>query len=399
MSRPATAALFLVPLLWFALPLAAQEPPRPGPSDPATSSQEPDARGSATGPQEEAAPDGEADAPPDQDPSSSTAMGDQEPKDGFSEVLRDAMPESGAESVDVALRTFAEALGGLIDSLTEQLPNILIGLFILLATAFAAKIGRGVARRTTRKLKLRASLRDLAGHLTLVMIWFLGLLVALGVIFPGFGITEIAATAGLVSIAIGFAFQDIFENFFAGVLILWRFPFEVNDFIEIESEGITGKVENIWIRMTLIRLTTGELVTVPNATVYKSPIRILTNSDRRRITVECGVAYGEDVGEARRVIRKAVESCETVLSDSPIQIFLQGFGASSMDFEVTWWTRPRPVDQRKSRDEVVEAVKRALDAAGVEIPYPYRVLTFTRNEPLIYEQMAGRTDRADDAES
>ena len=61
-----------------------------------------------------------------------------------------------------------------------------------------------------------------------------------------------------------------------------------------------------------------------------------------------------------------------------------------MDFEVTWWTGAKPVEQRESRDEVVEAVKRGLDEAGIEIPYPYRTLTFTDNEPLIYRQLGRR---------
>ena len=88
-----------------------------------------------------------------------------------------------------------------------------------------------------------------------------------------------------------------------------------------------------------------------------------------------------NVDESRAVIEKAVQGCDSVeKDDKPIQIFAQAFGASSIDFEVTWWTGSTPLDIRQSRDKVISAIKRALDDAGIEIPFPYRTLTF--KEPL-----------------
>jgi small-conductance mechanosensitive channel len=295
-------------------------------------------------------------------------------------------PATGALDV---LKTLQGALGELGQSFLRNLPELVIAVLLVIATAILARVVHNVSRRLFSQLKLRGSLGDLFAQLIYIGVWIVGLTAAAMVVFPGFGLGQIVATAGLASIAIGFAFKDIFENFFAGILILWRFPFEKGDFIEIEGQDVEGSVEDIWIRMTLIRKTTGELVLVPNATVYKNPVRVLTDRTYRRVSITCGVAYGEDVTEARRVIEEAVRRCRTVREDQPVQIFLEGFGSSSMDFEVTWWTGSRPVEQRESRHEVVEAVKRALDAAGIEIPYPYRTLTFTANEPLIYESLRG----------
>lgn len=310
----------------------------------------------------------------------------------ISRSLQEAIPDTGNPTVDSSVRTFTRAVGNLLEGTIRSLPQIAIAVVVIILAALLASLAQRLSKRAFRRLRLRQSLRDLFSQLIYVAVWFLGILLACGIVFPTFGLAELIGTAGLLTIAIGFAFQDIFENFFAGILILWRFPFEVGDFIEIESENIVGRVEDIWIRMTLIRLTTGELVTVPNATVYKSPIRILTNQKLRRLTVDCGVAYGEDVGEAREVMRKAVSACRTVSRQKPIDIFLKAFGSYSMDYEVTWWTGATPRQQRESRDEVVEAVKRALDQAGIEIPYPYRVLTFTPNEPLIYEKLGRSSD-------
>ncbi len=194
------------------------------------------------------------------------------------------------------------------------------------------------------------------------------------IMLPGLTPTKALAGLGIGSIAIGFAFKDIFENFFAGILILWRFPFETGDFIECES--IRGRVHDITVRNTLIRKTSGELVVVPNATLFKNPVDILTNQKSRRVTILCGVAYDEDVDESRKVITSALESCDSIDNTRPIQVFAHQFASSSIDFEVAWWTDATPLGQRRSRDEVVAAIKRALDDAGIEIPFPYRTLVF-----------------------
>ncbi len=229
---------------------------------------------------------------------------------------------------------------------------------------------------------MRESLKDLVLRFISMAIWTLGILFAAMILFPGLTPSKALGALGLVSIAVGLAFKDIFENFFAGILLLWRFPFEKGDFIE--CEGLEGRIEEIMIRMSMIRKTTGELVVLPNSFLFKNPVDVLTNKPHRRITVQVGIAYDEEVEPALAVIEEAVKSCETVLNDMPIQIWPVGFGASSIDIDMTWWAEPTPVDQRRSRGEVVTAVKSALDKAGIEIPYPYRTLTM--KEPFEFKQ-------------
>lgn len=305
-------------------------------------------------------------------------------------ALDAAIPDSGVEAVDSSVDTLTRSIGGMVDTFIGHLPQIVIALILLILTAILASIASRWVRRLTRKLRVKENLQDLFSKFAYIAAWFAGLIAAAGVVFPGLGMGELVASAGLASIAIGFAFQDIFENFLAGVLIIWRFPFNEGDFIEIPSVDVEGKVEEVQIRMTLIRCVNGELILVPNATIYKNVVHVLTNRPVRRLTVMCGVAYGEDVAESRRVIKEAVTSCDTVRDDEPVEIFANAFGSSSIDFEVTWWTGATPLDRRKSRDEVIEKVKKALDDAGIEIPYPYRTLTFSKNEPDIIAAVRGR---------
>lgn len=274
--------------------------------------------------------------------------------------------------------TIQETLLESWEGFVEHLPFLTVGIIVLLLTWGVSKLAGSVAASALRRSKLRESLQDLLTRLLLIVVWVLGIMVTMTFILPGVTPAKALGGLGLASVAVGFAFKDIFENFFAGILLLWRFPFENGDYIE--CQGIEGKVERINIRMSEIRKTTGELVVVPNAFLFSNPVDVLTNLPHRRVTVMTGVSYDTKLNEALPVIENAVKSCESVNQDRPVQIFPQAFGSSSIDIEVTWWTAPKPVDIRRSRAQVVKAIKAALDDAGIEIPFPYRTLTF--KEPL-----------------
>lgn len=277
-----------------------------------------------------------------------------------------------------AVNIILDSLIKMGESFLAHLPNLALALIVIVLTWIIYKFIDRILGYIFKRFRLRTSLAELINKLTYIFIWFMGLLVAAVIVFPDFTPAKLLTVVGLGSIAVGFAFKDIFENFLAGILILFREPFQISDFIE--CEGMEGFVEDINIRDTNIRRVDGQRIVIPNAMLFKNPVKVRTDLDRRRITVMCGVAYGEDVDQAREVIYKAVDAVETVDSDKNIEIFAQAFGASSIDFEVTWWTGSSPLEIRQSRDQVVAAVKRALDDAGIEIPFPYRTLTF--KEPL-----------------
>ncbi|WP_316014354.1 mechanosensitive ion channel family protein [Roseobacter sp. HKCCA0434] len=265
----------------------------------------------------------------------------------------------------------------------EALPRIAAALLVILLTWGLVKIARFIVSRVTKRARMRRSLREVLMMITGIVIWLAGLLIACTIVFPSVTPGSALTTLGLGSVAIGFAFKDVFENFLAGLLILLREPFKIGDHIWTEESGIEGFIEEITIRDTHIRQTDGQLAVVPNAELFQNPVVVRTDNELRRTTIICGVAYDEDVDESRAVILEAVKTVDSVRDDvKDVQVFAQAFGASSIDFEVTWWTGSRPVDIRASRDQVVAAVKRALDEAGIEIPYPYRTLTFKENSPV-----------------
>ncbi len=287
-----------------------------------------------------------------------------------------------------AMTVVGQSLNDLSHSFLMHLPFILAGLVVVAITwVVSTLVGMILRRILNNQIRLRKSLQDLLLQLASITTWIIGLLIATVIVFPGMTPAKALTVLGLGSVAIGFAFKDIFENFFAGILILWRYPFDRGDFIQ--HGDISGKVEEITIRNTLIRRTDGELVVVPNGQLFKSNVEVLTDRSRRRVRIICGVGYGEDLERSRDVILKAVQSCQTVDDSQEVQVLAHEFADSGINFEVAWWTAPTPLDVRRSRGEVITAIKSALDEAKIEIPFPYRTLTFA--EPLtLDENRAGR---------
>ncbi|MBD8894108.1 mechanosensitive ion channel family protein [Labrenzia suaedae] len=286
------------------------------------------------------------------------------------------------------LSILTSQLTGLIASLIALTPNLIAAVLLILLIWAASHFFGRLMKLVFRRSHMRPSLTVALTKLIRIGIWTFGLLIAATLIFPNLTPTKLLTGLGIGSIAVGLAFKDIFENFLAGFLILIRKPMRIGD--DIECESISGQVEAINIRDTFIRKRSGELVLVPNSFLYKNPLKVLTDRHLRRISLVVGVAYGEDVDRAREVISNAVEDLKTRDKSKAPDVFAREFNSSSIDFLVRWWTNSTPSSEHRSRDEAVSAIKIALDSAGIEIPFPYRTLTF--KEPLPVWDMAAGED-------
>ena len=278
------------------------------------------------------------------------------------------------------LNTLIDQLNEMANETVRALPSLVIALVVIIVTSIVAKFAVKIADKLVGRTDLRPSLRTLIETLVKLGVWLLGLLIASIIVFPGLTVGSLIAGLGIGAVAIGFAFQDIFENFLAGVLIMVREKMRIGDVIE--CEGMIGKVEHITLRETHIRSLSGELTVVPNSILFKNPVEILTDKDQRRHDVVIGVSYDTDLDEAAEVIRKAVSAVEEVDTEKGLDIFAQEFNSSSVDFLVRWWSGSTPRSGWESKDKVVRAIKRGLDDAGIEIPFPYITHTFKERVPM-----------------
>jgi len=266
------------------------------------------------------------------------------------------------------------------EGFVRALPGLAIALVVLLVTWIVARFAARIADLLIGKTDVRPSLKNLIDTIVRLVIWIVGIMIAAIVVMPGLTPASLFAGLGIGAVAIGFAFQDIFENFMAGVLIMLREKMRIGDIIE--CEGIIGKVEHITLRETHVRKLSGEVTLVPNSMLFKNPVEILTDEVKRRHEVVVGVSYDTNLDHAADVIRRAVEGIEEVDSEKTLDIFAQEFNASSVDFLVRWWAGSTPRSGWESKDKVVRAIKAALDDAGIEIPFPYVTHTFKERIPL-----------------
>jgi small-conductance mechanosensitive channel len=276
--------------------------------------------------------------------------------------------------------TIEEQFQAIAQDAVESLPGIVIALIVVLATWVFAKIFVGMAHRATQKANLRENLQQLTDTVVRLLVWAFGLLVAATIAVPGLTPAGLFAGLGFGAVAIGFAFKDIFENFLAGVFIMLRDKMEIGDVVE--TGGILGKVERVTLRETYIRKFSGELTVIPNAMIFTNPVEIITDVPVRRDQIIVGVAYDTDLDRAAEVIRAAVESIDLVDKEMGVDVFAENFGASSVDFLVRWWSDSGAQPLPEAKDFVVRAIKKALDEAGIEIPFPYVTHTFKESVPI-----------------
>jgi len=266
------------------------------------------------------------------------------------------------------------------------LPNLAIALVVLFLTWIVSKSAVRIAARLIGQTDIRADLKSLIETLVRVGIWVVGLLIAAAVAVPGFTPAGLIAGLGVGAVAIGFAFQDIFENFLSGILIMLRDKMNIGDLIEID--GTMGRVEKITLRETHVRALSNELTIMPNSMLFKNSVKILTDAGMRRDEIMVGVSYDSDLEASQAAILRAFDGLEGLVPGRPVGIFAREFGSSSIDFLVQWWAdTSAPWDMRNVRTGVVKAIKRELDAAGIEIPFPYVTNTFKEALPI---RRAGR---------
>lgn len=278
------------------------------------------------------------------------------------------------------LQVLKNELQSMAQAAIESLPNIAIGIVVLIITALVARGAVGLSSRLTNRVHIRKDLKELVRTLTRLGVWVIGLLLAFTILIPGFTFGGMVAGLGIGALAIGFAFQDIFENFLAGVLIMLREKMQIGD--NIKAEGVEGTVEKITLRETHIRQFSGEVTILPNSMIFKNPVEIQTDQPQRRFQVMVGVSYDADLARSQQVIRDAVASVDGIVAERGAEVYAREFGASSVDFLVRWWVDTKQHSLFKVHSDVVFAIKQALDAADIEIPYPYVTHTFADRVPI-----------------
>jgi small conductance mechanosensitive channel len=246
----------------------------------------------------------------------------------------------------------------------------------VVAFVVVGRLARIVVERVVRRTDSEGQIARFVGRVVQNGLAIIGLIYALNALEVRIG--PLLGALGITGIAIAFALTAILENVFASVMLKTRRPIRVGD--QITTNEHSGTVKEINFRTVVLRNFDGETVVVPSSMVINEPIVNHTRRRLRRTVLVVGVGYRTDLRRAQEVILEAVADVEDVRDNPPPEAWVTTFNESSIDFEVRYWHAPDIATVYRVRSGVAMAVKTALDDAGIEIPFPQRVITVVEDE-------------------
>lgn len=280
------------------------------------------------------------------------------------DAWNDSLPEPLLNAIDIIEQAIAQ--------LIASLPAVAIAIIIFFIIYRLANPAANIIEEGLKRANRSRNLQLIVVRLTRYMVIFLGFLFATMIALPGFSPAQLLSLLGVGSVAIGFAFRDIFENFLAGILILFTEPFKIGD--QIIASDYEGTVEDIQIRATMLKTYDNRRVVIPNSELFTDSVTVNTAYQYRRSQYDVGIGYSDNIEAAQQLCLNVMTSIEGVLDDPAPDTFMTEMGDSAVVFRVRWWTDPRIGNVLKVQDKVLRTIKNRLTEEGFDIPFPIRTV-------------------------
>ncbi|OCK50797.1 mechanosensitive ion channel protein MscS [Chryseobacterium sp. CBo1] len=275
--------------------------------------------------------------------------------------------------LDKAIHLINEKLELWFRALIKILPNLALAVIIFLIGLYISKWLRKLSERIISKFTKNITITRLFS--TFIYLFSIGIIffTALSILKLDKAVTSILAGAGIVGLALAFAFQDIAANFISGIFISFRRPLKVGDIVSIKD--YMGKVEEINLRDTVILTFQGKMVIIPNKDVFQNPIENYSILGKRRFDLEVGVSYNDDLEKAAQLAIDAVKNIEGISSEDDVTLFYKEFGESSVNFTIRiWCNSSEQLQFLKVGHLAIIAIKKSFDQNKISIPFPIRTL-------------------------
>lgn len=278
-------------------------------------------------------------------------------------------------SISEAEKLIEEKLGGWFDIVISHIPNFIVAVIIAIVFSVLARFLGTMMRNLLRRSLDSKQIADLMASIFKMLVLCVGLFIALDFMGLKGTVTSLLAGAGIVGLAIGFAFQDMTENLIAGIAMGIRKPFKAGDVIK--TDDVFGTVKSINLRNTLVENFYGQLILVPNKILFRNVLSNYSTLGVRRIEVPVGISYADDPEQAAEVIVKKINEFDFVIKQEETAVYADSFGDSSVNLLVWFWIKyPGEADYMTVRHKAIVAVKQALNEADISIPFPIRTLDF-----------------------
>ena len=277
-------------------------------------------------------------------------------------------------------QTIMTSANHLLQQMISRIPYLIVASLVFVIFWVLSIFFKKAVTRILGSRKHHQNLVTVFRRVGSALILFLGFMVAMIIAVPSFTPGKLIGALGIGSVAIGFAFKDIFQNLLSGILLLLSEPFRIGD--QIISGNFEGTVEDIQIRATTIRTYDGRKVVIPNSQLYTSTMTVNTAYSQRRLEFDVGIGYENNIIDAQRVILSVLKAAPTVSKLAEPSVIATALADSSVVLRVRWFIDDGTQNNRvASINEVIILVKEALEEANISIPFP--VTTLDTNHPLL----------------
>ena len=277
-------------------------------------------------------------------------------------------------------QTIMTSANHLLQQMISRIPYLIVASLVFVIFWVLSIFFKKAVTRILGSRKHHQNLVTVFRRVGSALILFLGFMVSMIMAVPSFTPGKLIGALGIGSVAIGFAFKDIFQNLLSGILLLLSEPFRIGD--QIISGNFEGTVEDIQIRATTIRTYDGRKVVIPNSQLYTSPMTVNTAYSQRRLEFDVGIGYENNIIDAQQVILSVLKAAPTVSKLAEPSVIATALADSSVVLRVRWFIDDGTQTNRvASINEVIILVKEALEKANISIPFP--VTTLDTNHPLL----------------
>jgi small-conductance mechanosensitive channel len=262
----------------------------------------------------------------------------------------------------------------MVSGFFAALPRVGLAAIVFALFYVAARWAKRLAKRFARAADMSPGAEMVLGRLARWLVLGIGVLLALTVAVDSFTPGQFIQFLGIGSVAIGFAFHDILQNFLAGILLLLTEPFKIGDQIIVNQ--FEGTVENIETRATTIKTYDGRRVVIPNSHLFTESVTVNTAFPIRRSEYQVGIGASDDISEAMQLMLEAMRRVQGVLEEPAPDVLVAELGDFSVNIRARWWTDSVRSSLLKVQSSVIAEIKESLLAHGIDLPFPTQHVLF-----------------------
>lgn len=272
------------------------------------------------------------------------------------------------DTIDEVIKQINDTLENWMQSFAANLPNMLVAIVIIIVFFFIAKLISGWVAKLLNKSHIHESLKLMMASFTKILLVVFGIFFALGVVGLDKTVVSLMAGVGVIGLALGFAFKDLASNLISGLFIAIQNPFDIGDYIKIKD--ISGSVETIRLRDTILIADNGQRIYIPNQAFMEEPLFNYSQMSAKRIDLTIGISYEDDLEQAVDILEKEMNQVSNLQKGKKVVVMVKEFAAYSVLLEVRLWIDVPGMDAIEFSNKMLVKIKSILNKNGFHIPKP-----------------------------